>query len=113
MHEMALGQGLVDTLAEQSRLHGFAEVRVVKLAIGALGHVDPDALAFCFDVVSAGTLAEGATLEIERPAGAAHCIACGADVTIQSRIDVCPECGSLQLIVTGGEEMRIRELEVR
>ncbi len=113
MHEMALGQGLVDALVEQSRVHGFAEVRAVKLAVGALGHVEPDALAFCFDVVSAGTLAEGAVLEIERPEGTAHCMGCGSDVTIMSRVDPCPLCGGFRLMITGGEDMKIRELEVR
>lgn len=112
MHEMALGRGLVDALEEQARTQGFRKVVRVKLALGALGHVDPDALAFCFDVVAPGTVAEGALLEIERPAGAAHCLDCGRDVTIASRADLCPVCGGARLMVTGGEDMLIRELEV-
>ena len=113
MHELALCQGLIELLVEQGRVHGFTEVRSVTLAIGALGHVDPDALAFCFDVVSEGTLAEGAVLTIERPDGTAHCLACGSYVTLASRIDPCPRCGSSQLMVTGGQDMRLREMEVR
>jgi hydrogenase nickel incorporation protein HypA/HybF len=113
MHELALCQGLMDLLVEQGRAHGFTEVRSVKLAIGALGHVDPEALAFCFDVVTAGTLAEGAVLQIERPDGTAHCVACEIDVTITSRLDACPRCGGAQLLVTGGQDMQLRELEVR
>ncbi|MCG7980654.1 MAG: hydrogenase maturation nickel metallochaperone HypA, partial [Candidatus Thiodiazotropha endolucinida] len=29
-----------------------------------------------------------------------------------ARYEACPECGSYQLQVTGGDEMRIKELEV-
>ncbi len=112
MHELALARAVVGALAEQAEIHGFARVIRVKLAIGALGHVDPGALAFGFDVATAGTLAQGAALEIERPPGAAHCLGCGEAVEILSRADLCPRCGGGRLVVTGGEDMTIRELEV-
>jgi hydrogenase nickel incorporation protein HypA/HybF len=31
---------------------------------------------------------------------------------VQQRFDPCPRCGSYQLQVVGGEQMRIRDLEV-
>jgi hydrogenase nickel incorporation protein HypA/HybF len=37
---------------------------------------------------------------------------CGRAVAIDSRIDPCPECGGYRLQVTGGEDMKIKELEV-
>jgi hydrogenase nickel incorporation protein HypA/HybF len=112
MHELSLARAVVEQLAEQAAVHGFTRVVRVKLAIGALGHVDPEALAFGFDVVAEGTLAEGAALEIEQPEGAAHCLGCGAHVTIRSRADLCPVCGGADLVVTGGGDMKIREMEV-
>jgi hydrogenase nickel incorporation protein HypA/HybF len=112
MHEMALARGIVETLGEEARRHDFTRVLRVKLSIGVLGHVDPDALAFGFDVAAAGTLAAGAVLEIERPAGAARCLDCDANVTVASRADLCPKCGGAHLVVTGGGGMTIREMEV-
>ncbi|MEO1089527.1 MAG: hydrogenase maturation nickel metallochaperone HypA [Pseudomonadota bacterium] len=112
MHEMALGRGLVQLLEEQAQAQGFARVRKVTLALGDLGHVDPESLAFCFDVVTKGTVAEGAVLDIRRPAGQAHCWDCGIAVTIQSRADACPSCGGHRLSVIAGDEMTVRELEV-
>lgn len=112
MHEMALGQGLVELLEEQAVQQGFTRVKKVTLSLGDLGHVDPDSLAFCFDVVTRGTLAEGAKLIIERPPGEAHCWDCGITVTVQSRADACPVCGKHRLSIIGGDEMSIRELEV-
>ncbi|WP_419590905.1 hydrogenase/urease maturation nickel metallochaperone HypA [Thiolapillus sp.] len=37
---------------------------------------------------------------------------CAKNVTVKQRFDECPECGSYQLQVTGGEEVKIKELGV-
>jgi hydrogenase nickel incorporation protein HypA/HybF len=112
VHELSLARALLTQLVAESERHAFARVVRVKLAIGALGHVDPEALTFAFEVASRGTLAEGAALDVERVAGAAHCLGCGADVAVHGRGDFCPKCGGGHLVVTGGEDMKIRELEV-
>ncbi len=112
MHEMALAQGVVDIAVEQARANNAAGIRLVRLEIGALSHVEPRALSFCFDAVSRGTLAEGAVLEIDRPQGSATCLMCVKTFPLANRYDPCPHCGSHQVVVVGGEEMRVKELEV-
>ncbi len=112
MHELALARALIAQLAEEAERHAFARVVRVKLAIGALALVEVEALAFAFDVAAAGSLADGAALEIERVGGAAHCLGCDARVAIRSRADLCPMCGDARLVITEGNEMKIRELEV-
>lgn len=112
MHEMALCRSIIDMIGEQAEQQGFRTVKTIRLVIGALSHVEPQALEFGFDVASRDTLAEGATLEIERPGGQAFCMVCEATVPLAQRFDPCPQCGGHQLVVTGGEEMRVKELEV-
>lgn len=112
MHELALSQGIIDVIREQAATQGFTRVKTVRLAIGALSHVEPEAIAFGFDAVSRGTVAEGARLDIERPPGQAFCLACEKPVPLAERFDPCPDCGGHQLVVTGGEELRVKELEV-
>ncbi|WCT78544.1 hydrogenase maturation nickel metallochaperone HypA [Novosphingobium humi] len=112
MHEMAICESIRQILEEQARSAGFTRVERVRLAIGALSGVEPEALRFGFDVVMRGGVAEGARLEIEDVAARAWCMPCGANVAIAARYDACPQCGSYQLQVTGGEDMTIRELEV-
>jgi len=112
MHEMALCEGVLQVLDEYAGKQGYTRVRTVWLEIGALAGVEVEAMRFGFDVVTRGTLAEGAQLQIiERP-GEAWCLQCAKTVTVKQRFDACPDCGSYQLQVTGGEEMRIKELEV-
>jgi hydrogenase nickel incorporation protein HypA/HybF len=112
MHELAVAQGIVDIVAGEARARSFTRATRVRVAVGALSHVDPDALAFGFDAVSRGTAAEGAALDIDRPPGTAYCLACSGQVKLARRGDGCPACGSFQVMVTGGDELRVTELEV-
>jgi hydrogenase nickel incorporation protein HypA/HybF len=112
MHEMSLCEGVLQVLEEHARSQGFHRVKRVWLEIGALAGVDAQAMRFGFDAVMKGTLAQGARLEIIDLPGEAWCMPCRKSVSVQARFDPCPECGSYQLQVTGGDEMRIKELEV-
>lgn len=112
MHELALAQGIVEVIREQAADGSFTRVKSVRLVIGALSHVEPEAIEFGFDAVSRGTVAEGAALVIDRPPGIAWCLDCEANVEIAGRTDPCPACGGYRLVVTGGEELRVQELEV-
>lgn len=112
MHELALSHGLVEALEAEARNQAFRRVRKVTLEVGALSHVEPEAMRFCFDVATKDTLADGALLVIERPAGTAWCMDCADTVPLAARGEACPDCGGGRLIVNGGEELRIRELEV-
>lgn len=112
MHEMALCEGIIGIVEDEARKRSFSRVKVVCLEIGALSHVAPEAMRFCFEAVAARTIAHGARLEIIETAGIAWCMACSESVEVRQRYAPCPSCGSYQLQVTGGEEMRVKELEV-
>lgn len=112
MHELTLAQGIVDIVTDHARRDGCAHVRVVHVELGALAQVMPEALLFSFDAASRGTRAEGARIKLHHVAGKAWCAACAAGVEVESRMDVCPRCSGVELVVTGGSEMRVTELEV-
>ena len=112
MHEMSLCEGVVELVEEEARKGGFSRVRAVVLELGVLGHVEPEAMLFCFEAVSRGTIAEGARLEIERIAGAGWCLDCGRTVPLRERFGACPDCGRHHVQMTAGDELRVKELEV-
>lgn len=112
MHEMSLAEGVLQICEDYAREAGAEKITMVRVEIGTLGHVEPEALSFCFDAVTAGTLAQGARLEIDRVPGRAWCRSCAREVEITSLIDACPVCGGFDLEVTGGEEMRVKNMEV-
>ena len=112
MHEAALCQCLVDIIRDQQRQRGFRQVRTVYVEVGVLGHVEPQALAFAFEVAALDSPAAGATLRIEEIAGRAWGTDCAEHVTVERRGDPCPVCGGFGMIVEQGEELRLKELEV-
>lgn len=112
MHELALAESVVEIVEAQARAAGAERVLSVRLEIGALSHVAPEALAFCFEAVSAGTLAGGAKLEIDHVPGRGWCHDCTAEVTVEELGAPCPRCGGFRLQISGGQEMRVKEMEV-
>ncbi|MCC8935714.1 hydrogenase maturation nickel metallochaperone HypA [Bradyrhizobium sp. Arg62] len=112
MHEMALCQSIIEIVEEEARRRSFSLVRSICLEIGALSHVAPQAIRFCFAVVATRTIADNADLRIIELPGEAWCMTCSTTVEIARRDEGCPCCGSYQLQVTAGEEMRVKELEI-
>src|SRR5689334_9337932 len=108
MHELALAEGMLEIVRNAARRSGAARVTAVRLEIGALSHVAPEALHFCFDAVTRGSVAEKASLEITTVAGEAWCMPCGRTVPLSTLGDGCPLCGSYQLTVTQGDAMRVK-----
>lgn len=108
MHELAVTQGVVDMIAERVPDR---RVTTVRLEIGRLSGVMPDAVRFCFDVVADGTGLQGAALEITEPSGRARCRACGASFDTDDVLVLC-DCGSADVEVLGGDQLRILNVEV-
>jgi len=112
MHEMAIAESMLEIVESTARSGAAARVSAIWLELGALSQVEPRALTFCFDAVARGSLAEGATLEIVTLPGEAWCMPCGGLVGLQRRGDPCPRCGSFQLEVVRGDEMRVKEIAI-
>ena len=105
---MALTQSVVDAVCEHAdgrRVHS------VRVEVGALCAVVPDAMTFCFDLVTEGTVAAGATLEIDLRPGEARCRRCGAGFELTDPILLCA-CGSADVEVLAGRDLRILSMEV-
>lgn len=108
MHELSITQSVVDAVCERA---GDRSVRSVRVQVGALTAVVADAMQFCFALVTEGTVMEGAQLEIDQPPGRAHCRDCTSDFTLTDLILLCP-CGSADVDVTSGQELRIMSMKV-
>ena len=112
MHEMSLCEGILQVLEDQAAAQHFQRVKTVWLEIGALANVEISALEFAFEVVCRDTLAEGSRLEIVHLPALGWCLDCEESVEVEASHHPCPVCGSYKLHVSGGDEMRIKELEV-
>lgn len=109
MHEMSLVQGVVELCLEHA---GGRRVTSVTLVIGDLAGVEPEAMSFCFEAATSGTLLDGAQLVMERIPAQGECGECGAAFVCSRWATPCPVCGSLTVACSGGDELRVKELEV-
>ncbi|OFX14200.1 MAG: hydrogenase maturation nickel metallochaperone HypA [Alphaproteobacteria bacterium RIFOXYD12_FULL_60_8] len=112
MHEISLGRSVIRIVEEEAVKQAFSKVVVLRLEVGALSPVEPEALAFCFEAVAKGSPAEGARLDIIRTPGLAWCKTCATTVPLKARYDPCPHCGGHQLRIEAGAELRIKDMEV-
>ena len=109
MHELSITRSVVAIVSERAAGQRITRVR---LDIGRLSGIVPEAVRFCFDICAAGTPAEGAALEIVEIAGRARCGECHSETTIEALVGRCPACGGPSLTVIAGEELKIREMEL-
>lgn len=110
MHEMSIAESVLGIVEDTARAGGLARVNEVRLEIGRLAAVEVSALRFCFDAVVRRSVAEGAALAIDEVPGEAWCFDCCATVALAARGDDCPACGGGRLQVTGGTEMRVKDI---
>jgi hydrogenase nickel incorporation protein HypA/HybF len=109
MHEMSITQGIIDICEQHAQGRRILSVDV---EIGELSSVVPDAVEFCFEACSQGTLLEGARINIIRIPGRGHCLECNTDTPLPALFGSCVKCGGYQITVVSGEEMRVKEIEV-
>ncbi|MGD9765511.1 MAG: hydrogenase maturation nickel metallochaperone HypA [Candidatus Binatia bacterium] len=108
MHELAITESIVGAVTERV---GDAKVIRVQLIIGKLSGVVPEAVRFCFEVCADGSPLAGARLDIIETPGRAECRDCQADVQLDSLIALCA-CGSANLHLLSGQELRLTEVEL-
>jgi hydrogenase nickel incorporation protein HypA/HybF len=112
MHEFSVAESLLVIIEQEAASYGTAPVVGVKLRIGKLSGIVPDALRFAFSVLSEGRRTEGAALLIEEVPIQITCRACGRVSTVDDPFLLCPHCSGSEVELTGGRELEITEMEI-
>jgi len=108
---MSIAQSLMDMVARESREHGLKQVKAIRIQVGVLAAVVPEALHFCFDFASRETEAAGARLEIETVAAVARCPDCDLMFEVEDLIFLCPRCQAPTMELVSGRELVLVSLE--
>ena len=111
MHELAIAESLLQIVLEEGRRHNLEKVNVVRLQIGVLSNVVPEALTFSFEMVRQNTIASEAVLEIEMLPIVAHCSACGHRFEVEKNVFLCTRCGEPTLELISGRELSLVNLD--
>ena len=112
MHELALTQSILNIALSEAAEHRVAKVLEIRIKIGVLSGVLPALVQEYFNIVSAGTVAEGSILSIEKIPAAISCLDCGKESTATSFLFSCPACNSSHIRLLKGREFYVDSLEV-
>jgi len=112
MHELAITQSILDIAEKVGKEHKIKRVREIRIKLGAYSGVVPQCIQDYFDVISHGTIVEGAKLDIQTLPVVVHCNVCGQDSEIDRRHIRCPLCNSTDLKMLQGREFYLESLEV-
>ncbi|MBI3216304.1 MAG: hydrogenase maturation nickel metallochaperone HypA [Mycobacterium sp.] len=110
MHELSLCHAIAGVVTSHSQGR---HVEVVRVRVGALRQVVPDALTFCWSIIREHEDLCDARLELELVPAVVDCRSCGATSEITSRWSVqCPHCTSAEVSVVGGDEFLVTSVDV-
>lgn len=112
MHESQLAKRLVAILEETAKSQGARGVKSVKVQLGGVHWIDPDAFSELFDLFSRGTSCEGAELIIEEAPPKAKCLHCGSTFTPHDHHPFCPQCHSREIEITAEPDLKVLELSL-
>lgn len=112
VHELSLAEHALAIIEEAAQREGFRRVHRVRVEVGCLSYVQPEALRFAFATVSSGTCADGAVLEILQTPGEGECPRCLIRLPMDTEPGWCPSCDRSPLRVVGGTRMTVRDLDV-
>jgi hydrogenase nickel incorporation protein HypA/HybF len=109
VHEVGLAEAILE--AVEKRAAGRPVSRAT-IRAGALLRVVEPSMDQAFQLVTEGTVAEGAAIDLVVTPARLHCRSCGHDAGILDPLAVCPSCGGGDVNVTGGDELVLESIEI-
>jgi len=113
MHELSIVASIVDTVTESVAAYPGAQVKEVRLRVGALASVVEDSLQFCWELTTEGTPLAGSKLVVNTLPVVMHCEACAQEVELAGVQSFrCPRCGEPCSDLRQGRELEIDSIEI-
>ena len=112
MHELSVTQSLLDLSLRHAKEARARRVTSLNLTIGALSSYVDESIQFYWDIISRGTICEGARLSFHRIPAELVCLNCGKSYTMNTELQPCPECHSSQVKIASGDDFRLDSIDV-
>ena len=112
MHEVRLMQDTLILAQQRAKAAQAERIHCLRMRVGALSGVVPESLEFAFEILAKGTMAEGATLSVERVPIVCFCPTCDREFPAADLYCECPGCHQPSVDVRQGRELELAFLEV-
>lgn len=112
MHELGLAENTLTIALDEARRQNARQILAMRLRVGALSGVVPEALQFALETIIEDTPAAGARIQIDRIIPVCYCNECRSEFEVHDYSYACPACGNVSLDLRCGKEMDLISLEV-
>lgn len=111
MHEMGITQSILAASFDAASDAGMTRITEIRISVGDLTETVDFALQFAFEALTPGTMAEGGVLVITKVPARSRCHECGTDYDHDRFEMVCQQCGSMDVELLQGRELKIDSIE--
>ena len=112
MHELPVTKHIIDIAEQHCRDNGGSRVLTVNLVVGEYSGYVGESIQTYFDIITEGTLCEGAVCNVEHVSPKLKCNKCGKLFTKQLLTFDCPYCDGQGEATDIGKEFYIRDIEI-
>lgn len=113
MHEIGITRNMFDLVLEEAEEAGARTVSKVNLVIGEMTGAVADSVAFYFDLLSKGTIAEGAEVCVRMVPPMVICRNCSRTSRLERKTYwTCPHCEDDRMQIIAGRELIVKSIEI-
>ncbi len=112
MHELPVTQSALEIALRHAEAAEAERVTEVHIVIGDLSSYIDEAVQFYWEILTAGTIAEGSQLRFTRIPAEMECMGCGYRYSPAEEDFACPKCEGIQLNIVSGDEFLLQDIEV-
>lgn len=112
MHELSVTQNIIKISCEEAEKHNVTRVKEIRIKVGELTGLVPQAIQYYFEIASKGTRVENAIIKVEKIPIKIKCNVCNSESEVNFNTFSCRQCGGKDYKIIGGNEFFIESLEV-
>jgi len=112
MHEYPITEQIIKIASGKAKENNARSVTRITLVVGEQSGFIGESIQMYFDIISKGTLCEGAVLEMENIKAKWYCPDCNKHYKRQPFSFACPDCGNDGMPTNIGKEFYVKDIEI-
>ncbi len=112
MHELGMVQSMIDVALDYADKNQARKITAFNIEISQTADESEESLLFYFELLSRGTLAEGAHVDLSRVPAQARCADCGNEFALDISAPACPRCAGTN-VKPIGDDVRLVSIDVQ
>lgn len=111
MHELSITESLLNTCLKEAYKRNIKKITGINIKTGIFSGIEPECIQIYLDMLSEGTIAEGAKLHSETIPVKLMCLDCKNEIETTRSLSECPACKSRRLKLISGNDFIIDSIE--